>query len=108
MNYDRVRKEKLTSRGSLKARPSEKKSLVKRPHHKNRPKKKVKEISVAYTLKNNIMPYGMYKNWKIRDLPTDYILWAILNLDESSHNVVKDVLEALAAEMARRDPSLLQ
>ena len=107
MNYEAARRQKLTSRGTLKARPSEMKSIVKRPTHKNRSKKKVKEISVSYTLKNNIMPYGKYKNWKIRDIPTEYLLWAILNLDENSHLVVKNVLEALAAEMARRDPSLL-
>ena len=52
------------------------------------------------------MPYGKYKNWKICDLPTDYILWAIQNLDEHSHDIVRSVLEALAVEMAKRDPSL--
>lgn len=113
LNYEKANKQSRSSKkGSLKSRRSEKKPLVndptRSPYKSCRPKKKQpKKISVSHTLKNGVMPYGKFKNWKICDLPTDYIKWAILNLDDKSHDVVNTVLEALAVEMIKRDPSLV-
>jgi hypothetical protein len=111
LNFENSNKKRhLSKNGSLKSRKSERKPLVndptKSPYQKCRPKKKVKQVSVSYTLKNGVMPYGKFKNWKISDLPTDYIKWAILNLNENEHSVANTVLEALANEMVKRDPTL--
>ena len=111
LKHENANRKNRSSKGTLESRRSERKPLVndptKSPYKGCRPKKKpVKKISVTYTLKNGVMPYGKYKNWKICDLPTDYILWSIQNLDENSHDIVRSVLEALAVEMAKRDPSL--
>ena len=105
MNYEKASLKDRSSKGTLKSRKSERQSIVKKPTSKGK-KKQPKKISVSYTLKNGVMPYGKFKNWKIRDLPTEYITWAILNLDENYNTVVKSVLEALAIEMIKRDPSL--
>ena len=45
------------------------------------------------------MPFGKYANWFIKDLPIDYLKWAILNLSD------KYWLDWLCRELQRRDAS---
>jgi len=43
------------------------------------------------------MPFGKYVNWMIKDLPTDYIKWGIVNLKG-------DIASFFARELQRREP----
>lgn len=45
------------------------------------------------------MPYGRYVNWFIKDLPINYLKWAILNLTDTT------LCEYLAREYQRRQRS---
>lgn len=51
--------------------------------------------STEYTQRR--MTMGKYTNWMIKDLPTDYVKWAILN-------VKGDTASFLARELQRREP----
>jgi hypothetical protein len=46
--------------------------------------------------KHRRMTFGKYTNWFIKDLPTDYLKWSILNLNVP-------VNEYLARELQRRE-----
>lgn len=51
--------------------------------------------STEYTQRR--MPFGKYTNWMIKDLPTDYIKWGILNIKG-------DIASFFARELQRRQP----
>ena len=106
MNYQRVSKETSQSRQpALKSRPSEHSPIVKQAVKK--PVKKIqkrmtrdftkhplvgtvvaipKKLSKAAKI---VMPFGKYKGYQYQDVPTDYIWWALENLE---HSTVKEKL----------------
>ena len=49
------------------------------------------------TLRRKVMPIGKYKNYEFRDLPMDYLMWAILNINKDH------LLDDLIRELQRRD-----
>jgi hypothetical protein len=53
------------------------------------------------TLRRKVMRFGKYKNYEYRDLPMDYLKWAILNLNDDH------LIEALVRELQRRDSSFI-
>jgi hypothetical protein len=46
------------------------------------------------------MPYGKYKGWYIKDIPDDYLRWAVLNISD------KATAEMFKTEILRRQPKL--
>lgn len=58
-------------------------------------------VVVNPTLRRKVMRFGKYKNWEYRDLPDDYLKWAILNLEEE--NLLNDLIK----ELQRRDSSFI-
>jgi uncharacterized protein (DUF3820 family) len=46
------------------------------------------------------MPFGKYKGWFIKDIPDEYVKWAVLNL------VDRGQAEMFAIELQRRQPKL--
>ncbi len=52
-------------------------------------------------LRRKLMPFGKYKNYEFRDLPMDYLQWAILNINEDH------LLDDLIRELQRRDDSFI-
>ena len=52
-------------------------------------------------LRRKVMPIGKYKNYEFRDLPMDYLKWAILNIDKDH------LLDDLIKELQRRDHSFI-
>lgn len=52
-------------------------------------------------LRRKVMPIGKYKNYEFRDLPMDYLQWAILNVNNDH------LLDDLIRELQRRDHSFI-
>lgn len=48
--------------------------------------------------RRNIMRFGKYKYFEFRDIPVDYIKWAILNINDEY------TLDNLIRELQRREP----
>jgi hypothetical protein len=46
------------------------------------------------------MPFGKYRGWFLRDIPDDYIKWAVLNIQDRAQ------AEMFAIELQRRHPEL--
>jgi len=44
------------------------------------------------------MPWGKYKGYFIKDLPTDYVKWAIQNYQDAG------MAQMMAVELQRREP----
>jgi hypothetical protein len=53
------------------------------------------------TLRRKVMRFGKYKNYEYRDLPMDYLKWAILNLNDDH------LTDDLIRELQRRDSSFI-
>ena len=53
------------------------------------------------TLRRKIMRFGKYKNYEYRDLPMDYLQWAILNVKD--YHLVDDLIR----ELQRRDSNFI-
>jgi uncharacterized protein (DUF3820 family) len=47
---------------------------------------------------HTLMPYGRYRGWYLKDIPTDYIKWCVLNYQD------KGMLEMMTIELCRREP----
>jgi hypothetical protein len=52
-------------------------------------------------LKRKVMRFGKYKHYEYRDLPDQYLKWAILNFEDDQ------LLNDLIIELQRRDPSFI-
>jgi uncharacterized protein (DUF3820 family) len=50
--------------------------------------------------KNTIMHFGKYKGIYLKDIPTNYIEWVVMNHTD------RGVCEMCAVELQRRNPSL--
>jgi uncharacterized protein (DUF3820 family) len=50
--------------------------------------------------KNTVMHYGKYKGYYMKDIPTNYIEWLIMNVQD------RGLAEMYAVELQRRKPSL--
>jgi uncharacterized protein (DUF3820 family) len=46
------------------------------------------------------MPYGKYKGFFLKDLPEDYLKWAVMNLNDQG------MATMFAVELQRRNPKL--
>ena len=46
------------------------------------------------------MPWGKYKGYYIKDIPTDYVKWCILNYDD------RGMATMMSTELQRREPKL--
>jgi hypothetical protein len=46
------------------------------------------------------MPFGKYRGWFLKDIPDDYIRWAVINVND------KATAEMFVIELQRRDPKL--
>lgn len=55
---------------------------------------------VVYKGPDDVLTFGKHKGTKIRDLPQEYIEWAILNLKDHQVGV-------FVRELQRRDPSFV-
>ena len=61
-------------------------------------------ISIAQMARNyqqyahTLMPYGRYRGWYLKDIPTDYIKWCVLNFQD------KGMVEMMTIELCRREP----
>ena len=53
------------------------------------------------TLRRKVMRFGKYKNYEFRDLPLDYLQWAILNIKDYH------LVDELIRELQRRDSSFI-
>lgn len=113
MNYQRVSKEtSLSKQPALKSRRSEHSPIVK-PGVKKTVKKIQKRMKRDFTkhplvgtvvtvpkkLSKSakiVMPFGKYKGYQYQDVPIEYILWAVENLDYST------VKEKLLNEIKKR------
>jgi hypothetical protein len=97
MNYQRVSKETSLSRQpALKSRPSEHSPIVKKPVKKTQ--KRIKRDFTKHSLVGTVvsipeklskaakivMPFGKYKGYQYQDVPTEYIWWALENLEHST------------------------
>jgi len=48
------------------------------------------------------MPFGKYKGYYLKDVPDDYIRWAVINITDRAS------AEMFAVELQRRQPALRQ
>lgn len=46
------------------------------------------------------MFFGKYKGWFLKDIPTDYIKWAVIEIEDSA------LAEMFSIELQRREPAL--
>jgi uncharacterized protein (DUF3820 family) len=46
------------------------------------------------------LPWGKYKGYFLKDIPTDYLKWAVMNWSD------KGIAEMFATELQRREPKL--
>ena len=46
------------------------------------------------------MPYGKYKGFFLKDLPEDYLKWAVMNIKD------RGIATMFATELQRRNPKL--
>jgi hypothetical protein len=46
------------------------------------------------------MPFGKYKGYYLKDIPDDYITWAVINITDRAQ------AEMFAIELQRRQPQL--
>jgi len=46
------------------------------------------------------MPFGKYKGYYLKDIPDDYITWAVINITDRAQ------AEMFAIELQRRNPQL--
>jgi len=46
------------------------------------------------------LPWGKYKGYFLKDIPTDYLKWAVMNWTD------KGIAEMFATELQRREPKL--
>jgi len=53
------------------------------------------------TLRRKVMRFGKYKNYEYRDLPMDYLQWAILNIKDYH------LVDELIRELQRRDSTFI-
>jgi hypothetical protein len=74
-------------------------SKEKRKHHSQEQAKQWNSRMGNHEYTHRRMIFGKYTNWFIKDLPLDYVKWAILNFTD------KYWLDWLCRELCRRDPS---
>lgn len=46
------------------------------------------------------MPWGKYRGYYVKDIPTDYVKWAVLNYTD------RGMAEMMSLELQRREPKL--
>lgn len=55
---------------------------------------------IYYQYSHTKMPFGKYRGWFLKDIPTDYIKWATLNIQDRAS------AEMFSFELQRRLPKL--
>lgn len=53
-----------------------------------------------YEYAHTKMPFGKYKGYFLKDIPTDYIKWAVMTISDRAQ------AEMFALELQRRSPEL--
>lgn len=86
LNYQRLSRESL-----LKDKP------IVGPKHDSR-RNVVNNFPVSLNGPSYVLKFGKHKGKMLKDVPTEYVMWAILNVDSSK-------VDMFIRELQRRDPT---